>query len=103
MTQTKQEKLVELNHVAENYVFSNILFIVLWCLFLWWFFFVGCLVGQVRMWTRGIFWDFCYDYLIGCDDELYDLNWDLCFMSFMLLKIYENLGIENQYYFWVGY
>ena len=88
MTQIKQEKMIELNHVAKNYVFSNILFIVLWCLFSWLFFFVYCLVGQVRMWTRGVFeisfmiiwWDVMMNFIIWI--EIYIL-WALCYWAFL--------------------
>ena len=69
-------------------MFSNILFIVLWCLFSWWFLFVGYLIGQVRMWTRGIFeisfmviWlDVMMNFMIWI--EIYVL-WALCYWTFM--------------------
>ena len=108
--------MIGLNHMAENYVFFYILFIVLWCLFFVMVFFVGCLVGQTRMCTRGFWVVFYDDYLIGCHYVLYDLNQDLClfaldlwwalwfklkfaFMRFTLWSICVYLGLRTNYTF----
>lgn len=62
--------MMELNHMAENYMFlmfsiksHDICFMMVYMI---------CIVGQTRLCTSG-FWDLFYDYLIGHQDVFYDL------------------------------